>query len=352
MNKYYFDFNYTAANNAGPKAKEDANKIFEKNGYEDILKLPFKSKNVYVDELLTRISSWFVFKLIKKNSIIALNWPPRHQKEQFVFNLLLKNRAKKNLTPIFLVHDLEKLQVGTEVFENGSFRHKCSDEQLIKDNGKIIAHNEKMKDYLVGQGIHEKDIVILGIFDYLAPALGKGGEYGSKMIVAGNLDKNKSSFLNELEKIPTVDFELYGSNLDEEILNLENAHYFGSFSPDEVPAVISGSYGLIWDSATFAGGVGSHGSYQKYNNPHKASLYLAAGFPIVTWKEAALADFILENNLGFVVDNLEELPEQIEAISKEEYTEMKANAQKIGQKIREGYFLTEALKNAENKIEK
>lgn len=339
-----------AANHAGPKAKDDASKIFEKNGYEDILKLPFKSKNVYVDELLTRILSWFVFKFIKKNSIIAMNWPPRHQKEQFVFSLLLKNRTKKNLHPIFLVHDLEKLQVGAEEFEKVTLRYRYSDEQLIKDNGKIIAHNEKMKAYLVAQGIPEEDIVTLGIFDYIAPALGSGGEYGSKMIVAGNLHKSKSSFLEELGKIPSVDFELYGPNLDEEILNFENAHYFGSFSPDEVPAVIKGSYGLIWDSETFAGGVGAHGSYQKYNNPHKASLYLAAGFPIVAWKETALADFILENNIGFVVDNLEELPEKIEAISKEDYTEMKTNAQKIGQKIREGYFLTEALKKSENKI--
>ena len=33
-----------------------------------------------------------------------------------------------------------------------------------------------------------------------------------------------------------------------------------------------------------------------FYNSHKASLYLAAGFPVVVWKESALAHFILEKN--------------------------------------------------------
>ncbi|MDM5144764.1 Beta-1,6-galactofuranosyltransferase WbbI [Lactococcus lactis] len=69
------------------------------------------------------------------------------------------------------------------------------------------------------------------------------------------------------------------------------------------------------------------------------------------WKQAALASFIVENNLGFVVDNLEELPQKLSQISEQDYNEMVINVQKMGKKIRSGYFLSEALKKADKVLE-
>ena len=69
------------------------------------------------------------------------------------------------------------------------------------------------------------------------------------------------------------------------------------------------------------------------------------------WKQAALASFIVENKLGFVVDNLEELPQKLSQISEQDYNEMVINVQKMGKKIRSGYFLSEALKKADKVLE-
>ena len=72
---------------------------------------------------------------------------------------------------------------------------------------------------------------------------------------------------------------------------------------------------------------------------------------MIMWKQAALASFIVENNLGFVVDNLEELPQKLSQISEQDYNEMVINVQKMGKKIRSGYFLSEALKKADKVLE-
>ncbi|MDV4193311.1 hypothetical protein RIM59_12800 [Lactococcus lactis subsp. lactis] len=65
---------------------------------------------------------------------------------------------------------------------------------------------------------------------------------------------------------------------------------------------------------------------------------------MIVWKEAILAEFVLENNLGFAVNSLLDLPEKIAEISEEDYNKMITNVQKMGNKIRSGYFLSESLK--------
>ena len=61
---------------------------------------------------------------------------------------------------------------------------------------------------------------------------------------------------------------------------LENETYFGSFLPDELPAALEGGFGLVWDGDSAETCSGVFGEYLRYNNSHKASLYLASGFPL------------------------------------------------------------------------
>lgn len=58
---------------------------------------------------------------------------------------------------------------------------------------------------------------------------------------------------------------------------------------------------------------GSYGKYLRINNPHKVSLYIAAGIPVVIWKEAALCSLIEENALGFGISSLDELEEALKS---------------------------------------
>ncbi|UZW66162.1 hypothetical protein OC195_19990 [Priestia flexa] len=110
--------------------------------------------------------------------------------------------------------------------------------------------------------------------------------------------------------------------------------------------MIEGSYGLIWDGESTETCTGLTGNYLKYNNPHKTSFYLSCGLPVVIWKEAALAPFIAENNLGIIVTSLKEMDDIISNISDKEYSIMKNNVLEVAEKVRNGFFTKKAIEHA------
>ena len=91
-----------------------------------------------------------------------------------------------------------------------------------------------------------------------------------------------------------------------------------------------------------------HGNYMRYNNPHKASLYLSTGQPVIIWKKAALAEFVIKNKVGIAVDSLENLDEILDKITAEQYQLMKNNTIKLASSLRSGQFIKQAVKNIEN----
>lgn len=68
---------------------------------------------------------------------------------------------------------------------------------------------------------------------------------------------------------------------------------------------------------------GGKGEYLRINNPHKLSLYLAVGLPVIIWDEAAEAEFVLRENVGFTIKSLYELSEKMALISDDDYEIMK-----------------------------
>ena len=124
---------------------------------------------------------------------------------------------------------------------------------------------------------------------------------------------------------------------------LENETYFGSFLPDELPAALEGGFGLVWDGDSAETCSGVFGEYLRYNNSHKASLYLASGFPLVVWKQSALSHFVLEKGCGIAVESLHDLKETIDNLSDTDYQDLVDNAKRVGQEIRDGHYLKTAL---------
>lgn len=119
--------------------------------------------------------------------------------------------------------------------------------------------------------------------------------------------------------------------------------WHGSFKPEDLPSELKGDFGLVWDGTSAETCAGNTGEYLKYNNPHKTSLYLASGMPVIVWRQAAIADFVLENGVGIAVDSLYGLDHVIANISDEEYRTMCENVNRIGEKLRSGYYFMNAL---------
>ena len=167
------------------------------------------------------------------------------------------------------------------------------------------------------------------------------------ILLAGNFDIKKTKYARQLPDHPK--FSIYGINFEEEKLP-QNVYYNGAFSPEELPYYLEGGFGLVWDGDSPHTCSGMFGEYLKMNNPHKASLYLASGFPIIVWRQSALAGFVRKNNCGILVDSLFEIVDILDSISKKEYEELINNSKKIGDNIRNGYYLKSALDKCERKL--
>ena len=88
----------------------------------------------------------------------------------------------------------------------------------------------------------------------------------------------------------------------------------------------------------------------KYNNPHKLSLYIAAGLPVVVWRQAAIADFVETNNIGITIESLTDISKRIQTLSVSEYNEMAMAVKKLQKQVVSGSFTRRCLKIVEGQI--
>ena len=331
--------------NAGSKARNDVEAILISEGYEG---LELKVENWYKMNFFKAQQHKYratksVFDQLGAGDELVIQFPIIHH--TFFISRLIKQAQKRGAKFYLLIHDVETLRhaAGSEV----KFRHKVrnyfQEKKALMSVDGIIVHNDIMKKVLVSQGVPADKMVSLEIFDYLIPNFEEktAPQKDQPIIVAGNLNPTKSGYLYNLPEQPA--YNLYGVGYDESRA-LKNTSYFGSFMPDDLPAALEGSFGLVWDGDSSETCQGSYGNYLRFNNSHKASLYLASGFPVVVWKESALAHFILEKSCGIAVASLHDLEAALENLTEKEYADLSENARRIGKDLREGYYLRSALK--------
>ena len=332
--------------NAGSKARNDVEQIVKKEGYQD---------------LVLSVDNWYEMGILKaqlcKSKVFGEVLDQLKQGDELLIQLPIINHSfftthhvkkaqKKGVKVHFIIHDLDALRFmnGQAVPLKHRIRMKIQESGLLGAADGIIAHNPVMKSVLVDKGIAEDKIISLGIFDYLIPDFQEksGQTKDQPMIVAGNLAQEKAGYLYALPAEPA--YNLYGVGFDESRA-LENETYFGSFLPDELPAALEGGFGLVWDGDSAETCSGVFGEYLRYNNSHKASLYLASSFPLVVWKQSALSHFVLEKGCGIAVESLHDLKETIDNLSDADYQDLVDNAKRVGQEIRDGHYLKTALKH-------
>lgn len=345
--KYYLKEEFLHDNNvknAGNKARNDVEEIVKREGYQALV---FSVDNWYeMSTLKAQLHKSKAFgqalAQLKQGDELLIQFPMLHH--SFFTTHHVKKAQKKGVKVHFIIHDLEALRYAN--LDTVPLKHKIrvqiQESGLLGAADGIIAHNPIMKSVLVNKGVAEDKIVSLGIFDYLIPNFQEksGLTKDQPIIVAGNLAQEKAGYLYSLPEEPA--YNLYGVGFDESRA-LANETYFGSFLPDELPAALEGGFGLVWDGDSAETCSGVFGEYLRYNNSHKASLYLAAGFPVVVWEESALAHFVIDKQCGLVVSSLSDLKENLDTLSEEQYKEMLENAKQIGSKLRQGQYLRTAL---------
>ena len=350
--KYYLKEEFlkdSGARNAGNKARNDVEEIVKREGYQPLLLTVddwYQMGTLKAQQHKAKALAQ-AFSQLKSGDQLLIQFPMLHH--SFFTTRLVRKIQRRGVKVNFIIHDLEALRYAN--LDTVPLKHKIrvhlQESSLLKIADGIIAHNPIMKSVLVDKGIAGNKIVSLGIFDYLIPNFQEktGLTKNLPIIVAGNLAQEKAGYLYSLPEEPA--YNLYGVGFDESRA-LANETYFGSFLPDELPAALEGGFGLVWDGDSAETCSGVFGEYLRYNNSHKASLYLAAGFPLVVWKQSALSHFVLENSCGIAVESLHDLSQAIAQLDDKDYQDLLVNAKRIGQKIRNGSYLTNAL----NKIVK
>lgn len=341
--------------NAGAKAPKDICAICECNGWYPVrMIVPSSEQNKLIFSVRSVFSILTQWKKVKNSGAkIILYQHPMYWGSigTSVVSKIIKKLNQEGVSTIVLIHDLECLRYQNLSHQNKEYNPRVEESEISILNAAtaIICHNACMKKVLVKLGIEQEKVISINIFDYLCN-LKKGSSIpninDADIAIAGNLNPQKCGYIYKLaNENPEVKISLYGIGLDE-TLQTGNMRYRGSYTPEELPQKLDAKYGLVWDGPEITTCCGPFGEYLKYNNPHKLSLFMAAGIPVITWKEAAIADFVKEQNVGILVDSLCNLKNVLDKVTDEEYETMKKNAEKISLKVKEGYYSKTALDKA------
>lgn len=316
--------------NAGHKAPEDILNICNK--LENIKEHSFlvKKEDTFIQKVLVNLDKIKMFKKLSKiNENFIIQYPFSYQ--DVVNNSMIKFMKKQKV--VLVIHDIVGLRDKDQVT-------LAKELNILRLAEVIIAHNQKMKKFLIENGIKENKIYVLDLFDYLC-----NGELEvkrnnvtniqeAKVVYAGNLSKEKSPFLHQLdENKMKFNMDVFGIGIDKDINN--KISFKGKLHPEELPNKLPGNLGLVWDGCfddsdedvTFK-------NYTKFNNPHKLSCYMAAGIPVIVWEKAAIADFVKANNIGYTISNIYD----INNIDLTDYEIKLKNALELKEKVRNGHF--------------
>jgi len=322
---------YIKVSNAGSKPSSDFEKVLKRLGFKGLGLSSVYTHNGYYWWIRNWISAHLAKMMMPKNGIIIFQYPEqRHLAE------LLTTAKNKGNKIIMLIHDINELRG----FPNNH-------PEFLREADAVIAHSPAMQIWLKKKYRVNKTIS-LGVFDYLTnehPSKQKTYEKPS-VIFAGRLDK--SEFIIQMcISNPKVEFVLFGPGLPDALKEKKNVCYKGVCSPDELPTLIAQyNFGLVWDGNSIDGCEGATGNYVKYNSPYKISSYLAAGIPVIVWSKMAVAQFVKDNKIGFVVNSLSELTNSLYRLTNDEYEMLSNNVSKVRMKLTKGGYYEDAINKA------
>lgn len=336
MRKVIVTVFYNKDNNAGSKAQMDMIKFLGQQGYEN-LTLPFNVRSKFGK---FKYAYYDLPKLFKGQEIDEVIFQYPIFSYYLVDQIIQAVRKYTHAKLFFITHDIDALRAEerSEELEHQEIR------QLNKTDG-VITHNQHMATWLEKKGL-KVPVSTLGIFDYDNDHTLTGGHlYDRSVCFAGNLEK--APFLEKI-RLTQAKLKIFGANPAN--VYQEGVTYVGQYTPNELLDHMDQNFGLVWDGTSLDGCNGRYGEYLKFNNPHKTSLYLSCGIPVIIWKEAALADFVEEHKVGITLNSLADLDKVLMETSADDYKIMRTNAMKLAQKLRCGEFIIRAVKTLEQEI--
>lgn len=317
------------------KARDDVQRIAMENGYA-LRCLPARKQQgrwwQRISQTGKLLLAWSkMFLQLRHGDLLLVQYPLYPQGDARLTRAALHMLQWKGAKTAALVHDLDSLR---QVRDAAA---RWSDQELLPRFDTLIVQNERMADYLQGQGARAGVIIFGQMRDYMTDAPLPERTLAHAVCVVGDLSCKHSRYLHDLPRTHLA-WHLYGEGW-KEMANRSDITWHG-----EEPTGLSGAFGLVWDGASTRVISGAQGAYTMLTSPLAMSLYLANGLPVIVWKWSAVASFVRENNLGLVVDTIDAIPAAIDALTAEEYAMMAASARHWGEQLRRGEMTRAALK--------
>ena len=335
MRNCYLSRNYKNMRSAGSKAKTDMERIWAEEGFVNLGLAQTRSDNKVYSFFRTLASVCAMCFHIRRGDVLFLQYP---FKKYFAFVCHVAHRRGARV--VTLIHDL------------GSFRRKKltvpQEIARLSHADALITLNDAMADWLRAQGC-QLPTTSLGIWDYLSDARPVPRETMPappySVLYAGSLGMRKNRFLYQLEHcLHSLSFHLYGNGFEvDKIQHPERFTYHGFVDSDQLIATAQGDFGLVWDGDSVSTCTGNFGEYLRYNNPHKASLYIRCHLPLIVWDESGLAPFVRAHRIGICLHSLEDLEETLSRISPEEYAALYANVVQLSSALGTGSMMRAAI---------
>ncbi|GAB4091729.1 hypothetical protein [Flaviaesturariibacter terrae] len=267
---------------------------------------------------------------LPQGATLVFQWPLYARLHRWLFLRLARKRTDLRL--VCFLTDINGL--------------KDSDDRLLKDElqflrnfTQFIVHNASMRRWLETV-LPGSRCNAIDFFDFLAIPASHERRPAPEICFAGAIDKSR--FLKKLGNYPDLHFHLYGPGA-EGLPKSSNTCYHGVFPASELPARVEGSFGLVWDGDSDLQLAGALGNYARYISPHKLSLYILAGLPVICQRETAAARLVAACNIGIAVDSMEEIASRLPGISEEDYAAMRQRMKPLADRISTGRCLLDAL---------
>lgn len=344
MNKIVVDYVYKNYFSARSKAREDVNTIAQRNGYVPFLintrttteqaaigKMnPVKKLFYNLRKLLILFQS---INAIPKGTEVLFQYPFAPFGETFTL-FFCRRIKKKHCRVRIMVHDL--------VHYRETLYFNPKEINILNTASELIVHTPQMKNLFQQFGIHTP-CRILWLFDYITDEIPRQ-EFAERNSIAfaGALDK--SVFLQQMKtrRLSNIELHLYGGQ-PHSIEDYPNwMSYMGRFAPENV-TMLKEDWGLVWDGTSVDSLQGVIGNYLKYIAPHKTSLYLAAGIPVIISKESALAEYVEMHKLGITVASIADIEQIMANVTESDLQEIRHNVMIISEKLRHGEMLSSVL---------
>ena len=225
---------------------------------------------------------------------------------------------------VMFIQDVQPLQFESNYYLMSKFISMYNKAEIV------IVPSEKMYCRLVEEGLTVKKYIVQHMWDFTV-----------EQTLYSPLFKRKLYFTGDISRFPFVENWHYNTELHVFGNKMENydyskVHFGGWLNKTELLLELSkGGFGLVWGNQEDPK---DEPDYYKMNCSYKLASYLSAGIPVIVPDYLSNADFVKENNIGFVVSSLEEVDQVIQECSEEKYSEMVSSVKNVQYLINNGYF--------------